>query len=139
MQITLFERTNAVLCLTQVKEQLLLRRGRPQFHKAPRAQDVFLNRRTNPPHGVGRQTEAFFRVKPFDRLHQTDVRFRDHFCLRQAITTVAHRDFRREAQVRGHKFMCRTAVFVIHPPFGEHIFFFRLQHRKTPNFLHIAV
>ena len=81
-QITFFQRTDAGLGLAQVEEQLFLRGGCAQLHQRPRPQDVFLDRGTNPPHCIGRQTEALFRVEPFDRLHQAHIGLGNNLGLR---------------------------------------------------------
>ena len=75
VQVAFFQRADAVLGLAQIEEQFFLARGRAQFHQRPGPQDIFLDRGADPPHGVGRQTEAFFRIEAFDRLHQADVGF----------------------------------------------------------------
>ena len=40
---------------------------------------------------------------------------------------------------RCHHFVGGVGVLVLDPPFGQHIFFFRVQHGKFANFLKIAV
>ena len=35
--------------------------------------------------------------------------------------------------------MCRAAVVVVQITLGQHVFFFRLQHWKLPDFLHVTV
>src|SRR6516165_2117310 len=71
--VALVEHSNLVLGLAQVEEQLLLVHGGAHLHQRPRAQDVFLDRRLDPPCGIGGEPEALVRLEAFDRLHQTDV------------------------------------------------------------------
>ena len=103
-QLTAIQRFNLALHPAQVKEQLLLRGRCAELHKAPRAQDIFLNRGTDPPHRIGCEAEAFIRIKLFNRLHQADIALGNHFRHGQAIAAIAHRNLRHEAQVRGNHF-----------------------------------
>ena len=100
LQIALLERLQLALHPPQVEEQLLLRRGGAHFDEAPRAQDVFLDRRADPPHGVGRQAEALVGLEALDRLHQADVAFGDDLADRQAVAAIAHGDAGDEPQMR---------------------------------------
>ena len=76
-------------------------------------QDIFLNRGANPPHRVGRKTEPTLRIKPFHRLHQTDIPFRNHFIQRQAVATVAHRNFSNKTQVTRDHLVGRMHVVML--------------------------
>ena len=134
-QIPFLEGRDLALGLAQVEEQLLLVGGGAHFHEAPRTQDIFLNRRADPPHSIGGQAEALLRFEALYRLHQTDIAFGDHFADRQAITAIAHGDFRNEPEMRGDETMRGGAVGMLTPAFGEHVFLLRLQHRKTTNFI----
>jgi hypothetical protein len=60
--------------------------------------------------------EFLFRVEAFDRLHQPDIAFRDHFGDRQAIAAVAHGNFRYEPQMAGEG--PRTSM-IVDPPNGR--------------------
>src|SRR6185295_1644043 len=57
-EVALAERLNLALRLAQIEKEPLLVSGRSHLHEAPRAQDVFLDRGLDPPHGVGREPEA---------------------------------------------------------------------------------
>jgi hypothetical protein len=78
-------------------EQLLLVRGGAHLHEGPGAQDVFLNRRLDPPHGICGEAEALVGLEAFDGLHQTDIAFRHHLADRQAIAAIAHGDLGDQA------------------------------------------
>ena len=137
-QIALVERGNPALGLAQIEEQLLLARGRAHLHQRPRAQDVFLDRGANPPHGVGRELEALVRLEALDRLHEADVALGNHFADRQAVAAIAHGDLGHQAQMRGDELVRRLAVPMLAPALGEHVFLLRLQHREPLDLLQVA-
>jgi hypothetical protein len=120
------------------QEQLLLCRGGAHLHQAPRAQNVFLDRGANPPHGIGRQPEAFVRLEALDRLHQADIAFGDDLADRQAVTAVAHGDAGYEAQMGGDKLVRGIAVAMLAPTLGEHVLLLRLQHGEQSDFFEIT-
>src|SRR5262245_36960356 len=136
--VALVEHSNLVLGLAQVEEQLLLVHGGAHLHQRPRAQDVFLDRRLDPPCGIGGEPEALVRLEAFDRLHQTDVALRDQFGDRQAIAAMAPGDLGNEAQMTIDELVRRPVVAVLAPALGEHVLFVRFQHRDPPDFLKIA-
>src|SRR5262245_14170501 len=136
--VALVEHSNLVLGLAQVEEQLLLVHGSAHLHQRPRAQDVFLDRRLDPPCGIGGEPEALVRLEAFDRLHQTDVALRDQFGDRQAIAAMAPGDLGNEAQMTIDELVRRPVVAVLAPALGEHVLFVRFQHRDPPDFLKIA-
>src|SRR6185295_14893299 len=74
-QVAFLDRVDLVFGFAQVEEELLLVGRRTEFDEAPRAQDVFLDRGTNPPHRICRKTEALVRFEALDRLHKTDISF----------------------------------------------------------------
>ena len=137
-QIALVERRDPALGLAQIEEQLLLARGGAHLHQRPRAQDVFLDRGADPPHGVGGELEALVGLEPLHRLHEADVAFGDHFADRQAIAAIAHGDLGDETQMRGHELVRGLAVVMLAPALGEHVFLLRLQHREPLDFLQVA-
>jgi hypothetical protein len=57
-QVAFLHCLQLALELAQVEEQLLLRRRRAHFDQRPGVQDVFLDRRADPPHGIGREAKA---------------------------------------------------------------------------------
>src|SRR6202035_3853307 len=83
--IAFVERGDAALRLPQIEEQLFLVGGGAHLHQRPGAQDVFLDRRLDPPHGVSRQPEALLGLESVDRLHQADIALGNDFRDRQAI------------------------------------------------------
>ena len=138
-QIAILERLDIVLHPAQVEEQLLLRRGGAHLDQAPAAQDEFLDRRADPPHGVGRQAEATFGLELLHALHQADIAFADQFADRQAIAAIAHGDLRHEAQVGGDELGRRLGILMFLVALREHIFLLGGQQRKLANFRQIAV
>jgi hypothetical protein len=100
-------------------------------------QDVFLDRRLDPPHGIGGEAEALLRLEALDGLHEADIALGDHFGNGQAIAAVAHGDLGHEPQMAGDEPMRRIAVAVLAPALGQHIFLLRFQHREPPNLFQI--
>src|SRR5215471_15545557 len=89
-QVALFQRRDFALGLAQIEEQLLLVGGGAHLHQRPRAQDVFLDRRLDPPHGIGGEPKTFLRIEALGRLHQPEIAFRDELGDRQPVTAIAH-------------------------------------------------
>src|SRR5262249_55898734 len=85
--------------LAKIEEEFLLVGGGAHLHQGPRAQDVFLDRSLDPPHGIGREPESLFGLEALDRLHQPDIALRDQFRDRQAVAATARGDPRDEAQM----------------------------------------
>src|SRR6185437_14115499 len=137
-QVALVERRNPALGLAQVEEQLLLARGRAHLHQRPGAQDVFLDRGSNPPHRVSGQFEALIRLEALDRLHEADIALGNHFPDRQTIATIAHGDLGHEPQMRSHQLVRRLTVPMLAPALGKHVFLLRLQHREPLDLLQVA-
>ena len=137
LEVAVVQRLDLAFDLAQIEEQPLLIGGRSHLHEAPRAQDVFLNRSLDPPHGVGRQAETALRLEALDRLHQADIALGDHFTDRQTIAAIAHGDLSHESQMAGHETMGGLAILVLLVPLGEHVLFLRLKHRKAPDLLEI--
>ena len=135
--VAFLQRVDLALRLAQVEEQLLLVRGRAHFHERPRAQDVFLDRRLDPPHRVGGQTEALLGLETLHRLHQAHIAFRDDLGDRQAVAAIAHRDLGDEAEMAGDEPVRRIAVAMLTPALGEHVLLLRLQHREPPDFFQV--
>src|SRR6266852_5135236 len=137
VKITLVQRGDLALRLAQVEEQLLLVRGGAHLHERPRAQEVFLDRRLDPPHGVGGEPEALLRLEALDRLHQADIALGDRLRDRQAVAAIVPGDLGHEPQMAGDELVRRVAISVLMPALGEHVFFLALQHREPPDFLKI--
>ncbi len=137
-EVALLDRLHLALRLAQVEEQLLLRRGGAHLHQRPGAQDVFLDRGPDPPHGVGGEAEAPVRVEPLDRLHQADVALGDDLVDRQAVAAVAHGDLGHQAQMAGDQPVRRLDVLVLAPALGQHELLVRLQHREAADLVEIA-
>ena len=85
---------NLAFDFAKIEEQFFLRRRCSHFHEGPCPQDIFLNGRANPPHGISGEAETFFGFESLDRLHHSDIAFRDQLGNRQAITAIAHSDLR---------------------------------------------
>ena len=109
----------------------------PIFTSDQRVQDVFLDRRADPPHGVGRQTEAAVGIEALDRLHHADVAFADQLAHRQAVSAIAHGDFCDEAQMGGDKLVCRLHILRVAPAMRECQLFIRGEHREFADLLEI--
>ena len=101
-------------------------------------QDVFLDRRANPPHRVGGKAEAPIGVELLDRLHQPDIAFGNQFGDRQAVAPVAHRDLGDQAQMAGDHHMRGIHVVMLDPAFGRHEFLLGLEHGEFADFLQVA-
>ena len=119
LQVTIVDSLHLALQPAQIEEQLLLGGGGAHFNQRPRVQDVFLDRRTDPPHRVSRQTESAVRIEPLDRLHHPDIAFADQLADRQAIAAIAHGDFCDESQMGGDKLVCRIHILAVAPLMGE--------------------
>jgi hypothetical protein len=133
MQVAVLEGGDLALGLAQVEEQLLLRGGRAHLHQRPRAQDVFLDRGADPPHGVGGQAEALVGLELLDGLHQADIAFGDHFADRQAVAAIAHGDLGHETQVAGDHLVGGGGVLMLFPTLGEHELLVLGQHRELAD------
>ena len=138
LEIAFLERGDLALGLAQVEEQLLLIGGGAHFHQRPRAQDVFLDRGLDPPHGVGREPEALFGLEALDRLHQADIAFGDDFRNRQAVAAIAHGDLGHEAQMAGDELVRGFTIAVLAPAARQHVFLLRFQHREPADFFQIV-
>ena len=136
-QVAFLDGLHLALDLAQVEEQLLLRRRGAHFHQGPRMQHVLLDRRPDPPHGIGGETETAIGVEPPDRLHHADIAFGDELAHRQAVAAIAHGDLGHQAKMAGHQTMGRVHVVVFAPAFGQHVFFLPLQHRELADFLKV--
>jgi hypothetical protein len=99
--------------------------------------DVFLDRRLDPPHRVGRQPEALVGLEALDRLHQPDIAFGDDFRDRQAVAAIAHGDLGHEPQMAGDEPMRGVTIFVLAPALRQHEFFLRFQHREPPDLFEV--
>src|SRR5690606_26969667 len=108
------------------------------FDKAPRAQNIFLNRGPNPPHCIGGKAEAPLRFELLDRLHQAHISFGDHLTDRQAIAAISHGNLGHEPQMAGYELMGGIGIAMLMVALGEHIFFFRLKHGETADFLKVT-
>ena len=138
VQIAAINRLNLALDAAQIEKQLFLCGRGADFHQRPATQNIFLNRGLNPPHRIGGQTKAFFRVKFLDRMHHPDIAFRNQIRDRQAIAAIAHGDFGHQTQVAGHQLMRSLHITALCPVFGQHIFLIRRQHGKLPDLVHIT-
>ena len=138
LQVAVVESLDLALHLAQVEEQPLLVGGRAHLHQAPRAQDVFLDRGLDPPHGIGGQPEAALRLEFLDGLHQADIALGDHLADRQAVAAIAHGDLGDEPEMAGDELVGGAGVLMLLVPLGEHVLFLRLKHRETTDFLKVA-
>jgi hypothetical protein len=100
-------------------------------------QDVFLDRRADPPHGIGRQPEAAIGVEALDRLHHADIAFADQLTDRQAVSAVSHGNFCNKAQMGGDKLMRRIHILRVAPFVGEGKLLLRREHREFADLLEI--
>ncbi len=135
LQIAVIDRLQTPFQTAQVEEQALLVGGGAHFDQRPRAQDIFLDRRLDPPHGIGRKAEAAIGIELLHRLHQADIALGHDFADRQTVTTVTHSDLGNEAKVTCHELVGGISVAVLGIALAEHIFFLRFQHRELANFV----
>jgi hypothetical protein len=132
-QIAFLDGADIRLGLAQVEEQFFLGGGSAQLHHAPRAQDIFLDRRADPPHRIGRQPKALVGFEAFHRLHQPDIAFGHDFGNGQAIAAIAHGDLGDQAQMAGDQAARGLRVFMLLPALGEHVFVFGGQQGKLAD------
>jgi hypothetical protein len=138
-EIAVLDRLDLALDLAQVEEQPLLVGGGAHLDEAPGAQDVFLDRGLDPPHGVGGQPETALRIEFLDGLHQPDIALGDHFPDRQAVAAIAHGDLGDQPQMAGDELVGGLGVLMLEEALGQHVFFLRLQHRELADFGEITV
>ena len=101
-------------------------------------QDEFLDRRTDPPHGVGRQAETALRIKTCNCLHYADIALGDQFSNREPIAAVTHGNLHHEFEMRTDKPVGRFGILVVAPTTGEHQLFLGRQHGKLADLLKVA-
>ena len=128
-----------VLDLAQAEKQLLLRRHSPDLHHGPRTQDIFRNRRPDPPHGIGGKPETAIGIEPLNRTHKPHIAFRDQVGQRQAIALIAAGNFRHEAKMAGNELVGGFGIVILAPTLGKHELLLPFQHRKGLDFPKIAV
>ena len=129
---------NLALQTAQIEKQLFLRRRGADFYQRPRAQNIFLNLRANPPHGISGKAKAAIGVKFLHGAHQPDIAFRNHFANRQAIAAIAHSDFRHQAQMAGHQLMRRALIAAVGIIFRQGKLLIGFQHGEFLNVIEIA-
>ena len=139
LEVAILEGVDLVLHPAEVEEELLLRGGGAHFHERPAAQDIFLDRGADPPHRVGGEAEAPFRLELLHALHQADIAFGDQLGGGQPIAAIAHGDLRHEPEVRIDQLGRGISVLMLGPALGQHIFLFRRQNRKLLDLREIAV
>jgi hypothetical protein len=91
----------------------------PRPHHRPVAHHVVLDRRLDPPDGIGREAHAPVGVELVRGLHQTQRRFLDQVVHRRAIAAELARHRDREPHVSGDEPVQRALVPVIAPRIGE--------------------
>ena len=101
--------------LRRLKNSFLLVGRGAHLHQRPRAQDVFLDRRLDPPHGVGGEPEALLRLEALDRLHQADIALGDRLGDRQAVAAIVPGDLGHQPQMAGDELVRRVAIAVLAP------------------------
>src|SRR5260221_345978 len=116
--IAIVEDGDIALGLAEVEEHLLLVGRGAHLHQRPRPQDVFLDRRLDPPHGVGGEPEALLRLEALDRLHQADIALGDRLRDRQAVAAIVPGDLGHEPQMAGDQLVRRVAIAVLAPALG---------------------
>src|SRR5260370_14411115 len=108
-----------VLGLAEVEEHFLLVSRGAHLHQRPRALDVFLDRRLDPPHGVGGEPEALIRLEALDRLHQADIALGARLRDRHAVAAIVPGDLGHEPQMAGDELVRRVAITVLAPALGS--------------------
>ena len=138
LQVAVLDRLHLALQPAQVEEQLLLRRRGAHLHQRPAVQDVFLDRRADPPHGVGGQAEAAVRIEALHRLHHADIAFADQLADRQAVAAVAHGDLGDEPQMGGDELVGRLQILMVAPAARQLQLLLGGEHRELADLLQIA-
>ena len=138
VEVALLDRLDLALDAPQVEEQLLLGGGGADLHQGPGVQDVFLDRRADPPHGIGGEPEPAIRVEPLDRLHHPDIALGNQLAHRQPVAAIARGDLGHQPQMAGHQPVGRFRVAVLAPALGQHELLVRLQDGELADIPEIA-
>ena len=133
-QVAVFERLQIAFHPAKVEKQLFLCRCGADFDKAPAAQDEFLHRCFDPPHGIGGQTKAAIRVKFLYALHQADIPLGNQLADGKAIAAIAHCDFGNQSQMRRYQLRGCSRVFMLLIALGQHKFLLWREQRKFTDF-----
>src|SRR3546814_18632772 len=80
-----------------------MRGGGAGAHDRPVAQHVILDRRPDPPGGIGRETHLTFRLETRGRLHQAEIAFLDQVVPRPAVVAEATRGGAHQPHMRGEE------------------------------------
>ncbi len=139
LQIAFLERVDLVFHPAKVEEQFLLRRRGAHLHEAPGAEDEFLDRGADPPHGVGGEAETPVGLELLHALHQPDIPFGNQLADRQAVAAIAHCDLRNEAKVRIDQLGGRFGIAMLAPALGQHEFLLGGEDREFLDFGKVAV
>jgi hypothetical protein len=127
-----------LLGFAQVEEQFPLVGRGAHLHQRPRAQDVLLDCRLDPPRRVGCEPEALLGLEALDCLQQADIALRDHLGDRKFVAAIVPGDLGHESQMAGDELVRGVTVAVLAPALGQHVFFLALQHREPPDLLKIT-
>ena len=138
-QVAVVDRLDLALQPAQVEEELLLGRRGADFHQGPGVQDIFLDGRADPPHGVGGQPEAPVRLEPLDRLHQAHIALGDQIPDGEAVAPVAHGDLGHQAKMAGDEAMRGFGVVMFAPALRQHEFLLGREEGELPNLAEIAI
>src|ERR1700692_4729177 len=138
MKVAAFQCSDFAFCRAQFEKEFLLVRGGAYFDERPRTQNVILYRRPDPPHRVSGKAKAPFGLKAVQCLHQANVAFGHYFRNGQTVAAIAHGDFGGEPEVTCDELVCRVAVTLLAPAFGELVLLVPFEHRKAPDVIEIA-
>ncbi|MPN07587.1 hypothetical protein SDC9_154858 [bioreactor metagenome] len=115
----------------QIEEQLALGLGRRDLDHAPVLQDIFVNFRLDPVHGVADQTHALIGIEAFDSLHQAHIALLNQVAVRQAIAQVLARDGDNQTQVGHHQTPGGVQIIVFFELASVVLLFLKGEHWHT--------
>ena len=96
---------------------------------------VLLDRRPDPPHGVGGETEPALRIEPGKRPHQADIALGDQIGQRHAVAAEPSGDLDHEAQVAAEQLPGSRRILGVAPTPGKPLLFVHVEDRELPGLL----
>src|SRR5690554_3038593 len=128
-----------LLGAAEIEEQFTLRFSGSDLDDTPVAQDEFMDFSLDPVHCKGHQSNTFFRIETFYRLHQTYVAFLNQVAQWQAVAVVRAGDVDDEAQM-GHYQLARSIqISVVVQILSQLLLLLYSQDREAADSLNIGI